>query len=300
MKTKSETLKYPPTEQRVTHDVELAIPCGGNVQGLTACLTAVLNGTVVPSLITVYMTGGLPGSDDFYLTQLASLARIKGIQFVVVHPPKDLVSGIRQIRDHMKNSYTVRNVWMLDDDVMPVPYCLEAYCAFLGNVGKKYSYAVGSKPDVNNRRGYKDFDTTPKKFDDFKVGVSYNTFWDFSENKIALGDSVLCETLDTGNCLINAEDAINNAFMFDYDGTSYNAGGEDCAFALQVHCSTSATKSGWFIPTAAAYHLEKPGIVFNEFAARNEMLRLFAARMDDVKGAQRIVEKEHMPFEKLT
>lgn len=242
----------------------------GNPQAILMCLSSVLNQTLKPKKILIRMEGEYPGFGNFYMEQLAALARIMGIEFSV---HCDSSRGIRYARDWLIANCTTEDLWMGDDDVIYAPDCLlelyagmnDAYNHFLHREGEtfKVGYINGNKPDVNNRRGYKDFQLIVKQGSEVQNHDGYNYFF------TRPGKTVLCGTCDTGNLLINVGVVRSAGVQFQQFDKEFNSSGDDTLFALDCHAHGLL---GFFRTSADSYHLEKEGVRFDEFTARKNMI----------------------------
>ncbi len=252
-------------------NVTLGVTSTGNLRALTMALSSVLLGSELPCRILLRLEGEFPSFGDFYLEQVSELARVQGVEFVI-HVARS--QGIRNARDFLLRESRTKLLWMLDDDVIARPECLSAFMEadrlLAQTQGNGWGYVNGTKPDLNNRRGYKDFSTVPLRGDQAKENQSYNQFYE--------GPGVLVRhsTADTGNLLINVPAVLTQGIGFNTLPASTNAGGEDTMFALQ--CAQKGL-SGWFHTGARSYHLEKPETRFGEYAARKQYLLTEAARL---------------------
>lgn len=236
----------------------------GNLQAILMSLTSVILQLKPVSKILIRMEGEYPAFGNFYMEQLAALARIKGIEFAVV---TDSTKGIRFARDWLIDNCTTKFLWMGDDDVVYAPDChANLFAAFeqLSLKDKNIAYINGNKPDVNNRRGYDDFKLEVVAGKDAQDNCGYNYL--FSRP----GKTVRCHTCDTGNLFLNIENLhAKPKARFQVFKKAYNSSGDDTLFALM--CQNEGL-SGYFRTDADSFHLEKPGVRFNEFTARKNML----------------------------
>ncbi len=248
--------------------VTFCVSTCGNIKALLMCLSSVLNGTRLPSLIMIRFEGETGGFAEFYLEQLAALARFKGVEWWM-HDSKP--RGIRHARDFFLDNCPTDFLWMCDDDVIYEPDCLEHLweyvgCSRLGAMNENLSYVCGTKGDLNNRRGYGNFKMDVHGKDDVYENCPFNWFYDKKE---CAGLSAPIFTMDTGNALIYLPNIRAEAIRFGQFAQSTNSGGEDTIFALE--CRHRGLEA-FIIPSARSYHLEKPNINFSEFAARAEMV----------------------------
>lgn len=284
----------------IANNVTFGVNCTGNIQALTMCLSSVLMGEVVPARIQVRMEGAFPSFGNFYLEQLASLASIYGVEFSIEYAAS---KGVRKARNWQMEKCQTDFLWMGDDDCIYSYECLEYLRAATLSLVEQatlgpdfiypFGYISGSKPDVNNRRGYGDFSV--KILDPMQVKDDNNQFFNASVNQFyAQGGIGLAKTatMDTGNVLLNLPPIKKAGIDFDPFEASYNCGGEDTLMGLRLN---HAGLLGYFCPNARAVHLEKPQdkVHFGEFAARGEMLRLACSKLGIDPDT---VQKEFMPF----
>ena len=244
--------------------VTYLVPSTGNVQALLMSLSSVLMQTVKPKGILVRMEGEYPAFGSFYFEQIAALARILGIEFTIT---TDKSRGIRYARDWLIDKCPTSLGWMGDDDVIYAPHCLSELLEGQKDAEHMHpfitAYVNGNKPDVNNRRGYDNFEIEFKDSSKVKDHDGYNFFFEGE------GQTVLCNTCDTGNLLIDVLNIRANGIKFEAFAKSWNCSGDDSLFALLCH---KEDLKGYFRTRADSYHLEKPNVRFNEFAARKTML----------------------------
>ena len=254
-------------------NVTFGVNTVGNTKALLMCLASVLNAEVIPGAIQIRSEGSLPAFGDFYMEQLAELARFKGVDFSI-NVAKS--AGIRAARDWQIDFCRTDYLWMGDDDVLYSYDCLNFLYDGMLRVGplnggglktpKNVAYVCGTKGDLNNRRGWANFEMSLKTVDDVKDNCSFNHFYD---KETCMGSYAEIYTADTGNMLINLPLVRSKKIRFSLFDESTNSGGEDTLFAMECrHRGTSA----YIIPSAQSYHLEKPMVNFGEAAARVEMV----------------------------
>lgn len=248
------------------------------------CLAGMLNSTRLPTGIQLRLEGELPSFNEFYLEQLADLARLRGVLFQL-HVARS--TGVRDSRDwHIANCPT-DYVWMLDDDVIPHAECLTEYLSVLERLVeddfKKFGFLAGSKCDVNNRRNYPFFDTTVHGRTSVNEKSNHSLIYDYEE---CSGLCAPTRVLDTGNCFLFLKPIRAAGVTFRQFADQFNPSGDATTFSLALD---KAGLSGHFIPAAIAYHLEKPGGGFNEFEARGEML----LRTCEVKEFDKQIVKDY-------
>jgi len=274
-----------PRYKNITYGVNTT----GNIQALLLNLNSVAMQTVLPAKVVVRTEGEFPSFSNFYLEQLADLFRLKSVEFSI-HLASS--KGARVARQWHLDNCTTDFFWGGDDDVVFDSDCL----SILYNTSQtleiyEWGYIGGTKADVNNRRGYKDFNTSINPSSEIKDECNYNVLYEPRKSI----SPVKIKTLDTGNMFLNIRELRESKVSFTPFKESANCSGEDTIFALE--CSKNGFM-GWYVPEAVAYHLEKPieHTQFNEFAARKEML----LRACEVNGYDKeIIKKEFMRFIKV-
>lgn len=265
----------------ILENVSFGVSSRGNTKALLMCLASILNGTKLPQAILIRFEGDIPSFGDFYYEQLAALARFKGVEWWM----RDAKSqGVRVARDFLLDNCPTKFLWMCDDDVIYEHDCLEHFYNVLVPCAEtKLSYFCGTKGDVNNRRGYGNFKMDIHKKEDVYPNCPFNWFYDKEDCK---GLTAPIYTMDTGNALICVPNIRAKGIKFNQFGDSLNSGGEDTIFALEC---LKADLEAFIVPSARAYHLEKPGqLNFSEFAARAEMVM----RVCDLRQ----YKKEHIDY----
>ena len=257
---------------KLLRDVSFGVSSVGNKEALLLCLSSVLNASSVPARIQVRLEGQIPGFTCFYLEQIAEFARFQGVEFSLTVVKS---KGIRCARDWHLDSCRTDYLWMGDDDVVYAYDCLDYLVEGMSSLLLKtkttkdsdsIAYVCGSKGDLNNRRGYADFDTRIHGPEDIADNCPFHWFYD---SKLCAGKIVNVCTMDTGNALFDISTIRKHGLRFYSMKDSYNSGGEDTLFAME--CANLKLK-GFFVPSAKAYHLEKEKLNFNEFDARKEMI----------------------------
>ena len=249
------------------NQISVGICSTGNTQALLLCLASILNAESVPALIRIRMEGKISDLGGFYMEQLIDLARLRGCSVEII---SGLSRGVRCARDFIIQTCPTKWLWMLDDDTIVHPRCMDAYLEAVENIPKSelVVYFAGSKFDVNNRRQYANFGTdelTPSTID-CGPDVSQNLIYNVDE---FFGYVFRTYLLDTGNCLMNTELIKKEQLAFAMFPESVNSGGEDTIFALVCDSRNLPAR---FVPAARVAHLEKPNMNFGEFAARKEMV----------------------------
>ncbi len=243
-------------------DVTYGVSTTGNMKALCMSISSILLGTHLPCAIISRSEGEYPAFSEFYLEQLADLARIKGVSFnITVEPSR----GIRYARDWLIASCLTKYLHMGDDDVIYETNNLcRLHLAATGKEDKTLSFIQGTKADVNNRRGYNDFSKKIFTDADATDGAGYNFIWE------GFGKVVRSPTCDTGNLLLHLPNIKAAGAKFEHFEHSTNSSGDDTLFALLLR---KAGLDGYFATGARAWHLEKPKVTsFNEFAARKNLV----------------------------
>ena len=253
-----------PLLSEIAKDTVFGVNTTGNAQALSLCVASVLNAECLPACVQIRAEGEIPAF-DFYLNQLSDLARLKGVEFSY---HRALPNGIREARDWQIANCKKQYLWMGDDDVVYDYRCLANFLKALHTCRRPIDlgFMCGTKIDVNNRRGYVNFDLSKRPFEEVKDNCSFNHYYGIKEtvNKV-----VKSATMDTGNVLIDCEAVNGKKIKFQMFDQSTNSGGEDTLFALE--CQHKGLQ-GLYAPAAVGYHLEKEKVNFGEFAARGEML----------------------------
>ena len=250
--------------------VTFGVSCTGNVQALTMCLSSVLLQKTLPSRLQIRLEGHIPNLSNFYIEQLACLARLRGVE---VHIEVGAMKGVRKTRDWHVHNCPTRLLWMGDDDCIYHPSCLERFLNYCACLESGSGFLQGTKGDVNNRRGYPDFNLELNPHTELRDGCSYNHFYEHGYK----GVLPIVRSCDTGNVFFDVERIKKENIRFNLFGESYNCGGEDTLFAVQCY---SYGLNGKYVPDAIAYHLEKEQVAFNEFAARKEMVKLACEKLE--------------------
>lgn len=283
-----------PFDQKIAAHVVFGVNTVGNVQALSLCLLSVLQGEVLPAKIQIRCEGDLPVSNNFYLAQLSDLARLKGVEVSIT---RALSQGVRFARDWQISNASIETpyLWMGDDDAVYDYRCLKNLIKAheLDSKAEKNSaiFVSGTKVDVNNRRGYVNFELNKRPIDELKDNCSFNHYYGIDEIDARYVKSY---TADTGNLLIHTHLVQSHGIRFSLFEDSTNCGGEDTLFALECWHNK---RRGIYAPAAVAFHLEKEKINFSEFAARAEML----LRVSEQRGySKELVDKMKaacMPWE---
>ncbi len=262
--------------QPILKDVSFGVNSTGNIKALLMCLASVLNATTLPAVIRIRMEGELPSFAEFYLEQLADLARYQGVEWHICVAKSE---GVRKARDWQIANCRTEYLWMGDDDVVYAYDCLNYLVGGMTRIihqegSTRVAYLCGTKGDLNNRRGYGNFDLTEKKRADVKDNCSFNHFYD-KKDCAKLYPEIW--TADTGNLLINVPVVVRHQILFAIFPESANSGGEDTLFALE--CRHKGLVA-YMVPSAQSFHLEKPIVRFDEYKARAEMI----LRVADLRG----------------
>lgn len=262
------------TSNQSKEGITFGVSCTGNLRALCMCLASVLNSRRVPHRIQVLMNGEFPSFGDFYLEQISEWARQSGVAFNIAVENN---LGVRKARDwHLDNCQT-QFLWMGDDDVVYEPDCLKFLA--LGWKQEQYdqAYVQGVKSDLNNRRGYEDFEKKVidvRKLEDFSS--PNHRYGQLPEAFAGKPPTYDVATIDTGNVVFdmkkmngNTEASNFRGYRFDVFKDSANCGGEDTLMALRLRKDGLV---GRFMPWAVSFHLEKEKPKFDEIRARGEML----------------------------
>jgi len=273
------------------HEITVGIASNDNPEGLNLTLSSLINQTITPSRILLRLDGTF--KPDFYFNQLLNTAKFLGINVDVIYRR---ANGVRTAREDLLNNCHSDWLWMLDDDCLVSPDCLEVFLETLKKHRHKLpsslGYVCGSKGDVANLRGYGNFDLTLKSdpSSDTDAGC-FNHFYNSNyRNKY-----YPTKTLDTGHVFIQMPFVRADNLSFVTHGT-YNCGGEDTLFAAQF---AEAGYQGFVFTGCRVYHLEKPKVRFNEFAARKAYVREVALTKIGLTQEQwEAIDKEFMPWVK--
>jgi hypothetical protein len=225
------------------------------------CLVSVLTGRKVPGRIQIRFEGKLPGISNFYLEQLACVARTLGVDWSMTIAPS---KGVRAARDWHIDNCPTPYLWMGDDDVIYDHDCLFQFSVQDPNLTPdSWGFLAGIKVDASNVRGYPDWDD--KVYSAFpSPGSPLNHY--YAKQGFKLVETAL---LDAGNCVLNVPALTRYGLRFSLFEDSENSGGEDTIFAAKVRTKLN----GWAVPSAQSVHLEKPAPFFTEIAARKELVK---------------------------
>ena len=253
--------------QKVFKSITLSITTTGNMEALQMALCSVLNGELLPGIISLRFEGELPSFGNFYLEQLAEIARLKTVRFVIKRARS---KGIHHARQTQILDCNTPLLWILDDDVIPFPDCLSSLVYGSSCLKGKWGWINAVKVDVNNRRGYADYSADEIPFVTWvqKHNGSCNHF--VRRSDIRCNSLCSTERMDFGNVLLNAALLKTSELNFNQLG-DFASGGEDELFAMFF---SRIGLSGFVSLWARSYHLEKEKPRFTEMASRREMLRL--------------------------
>jgi hypothetical protein len=217
----------------------------------------------VPDVVHVFLTGELPSFSNFYMEQLSDLFLLKKASFIIERCPRLSIKEIREIQRQtvVRQQCSDANDfwWIGDDDIVFEPNFLDSILGVLHC--SSYGWAVGTKTDINNRRGYPDFKVvSPERPVN---GCSTHYIYPACSNI----DSVRCSIMDTGGCLIRRDSYAIASFLMGANGL--NTGGEDTLYGLQLEAHGI---HGMFVPAAVSYHLEKPRVRFDEMDSRADVI----------------------------
>jgi hypothetical protein len=243
-----------------TKEVTFGVSTCGNIKALLMCLSSILMARNVPLKIQVRFEGQLPSFADYYLEQLGDLARFRKVQFELSLARS---FGIRAARDWQIEHCRTDWLWMGDEDALYDYECLYYFAStFKGNLNQ-VAFFSGCKYDVNNRRGYQNFDMNIHGPQDLKDECFFNWPWHKEWCADRYAKTVV---MDTGNSLIQVPLILKNRIKFQLFEESANSGGEDTLFGLSCR---KANLEAYFIPSAQAIHLGQPQLThFGEHEAR--------------------------------
>jgi hypothetical protein len=268
----------------VDQSVTLGVGTVGNIEALNLCISSVLNGLTLPGKILIRSEGEFPAFSNFYLEQLAELARIKGVEFQIVVLKSQ---GARKGCDWLLNNCTTELLWLVDDDVIFDTLALDHLLAAKHDIEKKvkgtWSFICGNKRDVNNRRGYGDFsqkELEPPTKDFAHTNLFYK--------QIRTQMYPECVALDSGHVLFNMNVMKHSGLRFAHFKEDFNSGGYDSF--LGILCTKSGYK-GYFTHMSVGWHLEKQKQNFGEFSQRKAYL-VRAAEAAGIADGQ----TEYKPF----
>lgn len=282
------------TNQKIVTGLTVGVTTVGRMDSLHMMLSSVLLGTHVPERIIIRLEGELPSFGTFYMEQLSELARFKGVDFMMQVTKSQ---GVREARDWLLDSCMTDYLFMVDDDVVLEFDCVGTmFNAIVDNMEpikkpSKVAYMCGSKGDVNNRRGYKNFKVDVKGAEGVYDNCPFNWFYD---KKACAGKYAQIYTCDTGITVFNVNLVKEHNIRFAMFDHSMNSGGEDTLFALECrHQGLEAL----IVPSARSYHLEKEVVTFaDDFAPRAEMI-LRVIELRGYKGKHvEYMKKVFMPW----
>lgn len=250
----------------------------GNMQALTGCLTSIALQHLLPGEVVIRLEGEIMGLSNFYFEQAVDLLRVMGVRvFISCAQSK----GVRAARSELVDAVEGHEyIWMGDDDCVYDANCLSELLVAKDEALKYVrddtllGWVQGSKPDVNNRRGYKDFSIEIREGQKANNDEGYNFFF------TGPGKTVLCSSLDTGNVLYLVENIMKRmpsdthedyylGRMFNHMDVEYNSSGEDTLCALFLR---SRNLFGVFRTSANCVHMEKQVGGFDEFSARKNYI----------------------------
>lgn len=268
----------------ICEDITVAISMVGNLDGLKCCLSGLASGQCMPKALNLRMEGDIPGVNDYYFEQLLCAFRFWGVE---VNIQLAHARGIHATRDAQVDNCKTTWMVMLDDDVMPDFALLSAYWTWINSVGKPgqpsydgsdiqaqdFLMVQGSKPDLNNRRGYADFEAKPVPFPGPSQAFNFNVPHTTTVSGLSMRARWLFTRFcDPGNMLLNVPLCRQMGIMFNpFKDIVRRAGGEDTLFAVQAIAQQA--RRVW-LPAAFVWHLEKPASSFRltEHAYRKEAL----------------------------
>lgn len=279
-------------------DLTVGISCLGNMAGLKCCLAALAAGRTMPANLNIRLESDIPGINDYYFEQLLCVFRFYG---VAVNLQLRHAHGIHTTREAQVQACQTKWLVLLDDDVMPDGALLQVYSFLIETVSEGVVMIQGTKPDLNNRRGYADFLLEP-------VAYPKNLTKDGNFNHPLIDEHVgityaemgtrFC---DPGNMALNVELYHEHGLAFRlFDIMVKRAGGEDTTFAMQ--CVSKGLKRLW-TPAALVWHLEKElsQTRLTEHAYRKEALLRAGeqAGLFNERLTHKVFEESILAWEKL-
>lgn len=249
----------------IDYPTVVGIPTTGNTQSLLITLTAILQGSMLPRRILIRSEGHFPAFSNFYLEQLADVARQKGVEFVLAVMKSE--SGLRGAFDWLLRECNSDYLWMVADDVMPSFEALQALRTSADNLNAaktEWGYVCGNKVDVNNRRGWPDYVQQPSVAVDFCP-----TYGNYSCKGQPL--TVKNLLLDNSHALFNVKKLRDHNLWSLSFSCGFLSGGDDTLFGARI---IADGLTGHFCPVSPAFHLEKEKDKqnFDEPTARAESL----------------------------
>jgi len=251
-------------------EVTFVVSTKGNTQALAMCLMSIGTQTAVPGTVIVRMEGEMLKFSDFYLEQACDFLRKFGVDLQL---RLSVSRGVRTARTELMKAAKTELVWMGDDDCLYRTECLAELLVGLEDGTNRVrdnvplAWVQGAKPDINNRRGYKDFSAQVREGKAANNHEGYNFFF------TGEGKTVLCDTLDTGNVLFTKNVRYVREHLFAHNEKEFNSSGEDTLAALYLQ---SKGYFGVFRTSAGCIHLEKPTDGFDEFSARKNYIQATA------------------------
>lgn len=243
-------------KKRIIQDVTVVCGTHGNVRALAQMLSTVACGTSLPAAVKVRLDASVSGLSDFYLSQVSSLFAVCDVKFNVEVCQSN---GVRALRQWQLSASDTDWALFLDDDVVVDHKALELL-RWAAVACPAAIYIQGSKPDVNNIRGYGNF--SAEHLPPSSPVRNFNCFYEDPSNQPE--PVYFC---DTGHVLVNVKLAKKKGLTFAHCASHTGCGGEDTLFALQ--CEHLKLPRFW-CPAAIAVHLEKPVTRYSEHAYRKE------------------------------
>lgn len=252
----------------ILQNTVVGIPTTGNIQALLISVTAILQGSVLPRRILIRSEGHFPAFANFYLEQLADVARQKGVEFVFAVMQSE--SGLRGAFDWLLRECNSDYLWVVADDVLPDPDALgylKSAAERLLSDKRPWGYICGNKVDVNNRRGWPDFAQTPEIAKDFCP-----TYGNYPNKNGTVQPLVVRNLLlDNSHAMFNVRSLREHNIWSRCFSFGFMSGGDDTLFGARVN-DPELDLPGYFCPCSKAFHLEKEKQNFDEPTARAEAL----------------------------
>lgn len=231
----------------------------GNIEALNCCLTSIANQTILPYKVNIFLCGDIPSFNNFYLEQICSLLRYKGIE-VALLITKDY--GITRMYDRFIEETKTQFCWFGNDDVIYDNDCLQNFCLVI-NTGVETPFYTGTKPDINNRNGYRDYSKQVK--DTVKHGDSPYSFY---KKEALLGKFAYRKHPDLGNTIFDLDIYKKRMVMFtnNLDEFEPKVLGDDWIIGAKLG-------TGLIVPSAQAIHLDKPSLnTFNRHTTNKALV----------------------------
>lgn len=247
-------------------DVGCYVGTIGNAHALTLTVQSILTQSHLPRAVTVFDCSEVGVGRDYYYQQLGQVATLFGVEVVTrVVGPTPLDKMYDRMLDDAIATDKLKYMWLCNDDVLYMPHCLK-HLHTVAEDSAEVSAVCGTKPDITNQRGYKDWSRKVRHIEDCFDGAPPYAIYD----TLSLA-AVRRQHLDLGNALIrvSAVNELGVRFEIDRscDETSF---GEDWVWAARMKKQGLVTV---FSPSATAFHLDKPsGSPFGRYSTERQLL----------------------------